>query len=315
MTKKILRALCLLLCLAFLPLAALPAAQADTLYLIPDSNTRRLTEKELWEWDRESLSFIFNEIFARYGYVFQSGGKYDQWFSMMPWYTPNASSDNQKYVYPKLSQLEWDNYHTIKKVAKDMDAMKVSAHTKGKKCYTNLTPPSGGWTLTGFSFMNLKAGQKLAVYSAPSSSSWRGANGKASVSTNGAVWAAGWENGWLLVFYETNNGSIRVGYVDGKKISGKKDSRPMLDFAYEAASVASACRLTDDPLLSKSVMANLKAGTQVTYLTTCANQRGELWDYVETRIDGKTARGFVPHGYLIQAADQLPDIDYDLTNG
>ena len=74
-----------LLCLALLLAALSSAAVADRMYLIPDSDTRRLTEDELWQWDRESLSFIFNEIFARHGYVFSAGGKYDIWFSAMPW--------------------------------------------------------------------------------------------------------------------------------------------------------------------------------------------------------------------------------------
>lgn len=78
--KKIVCCLCVFVLLLSLSLPAM----ADRLYLIPDSDSRRLTEAELWEWDRESLSFIFNEIFARHGYVFSPGGKYDLWFSAMP---------------------------------------------------------------------------------------------------------------------------------------------------------------------------------------------------------------------------------------
>ena len=63
-----------ILCLVLLLVLAAQTALADRLYLIPDSDTRRLTEDELWQWDRESLSFIFNEIFARHGYVFRTGG-------------------------------------------------------------------------------------------------------------------------------------------------------------------------------------------------------------------------------------------------
>lgn len=305
--KHLFRAVCLLLCLALLPLVSPSPAKADVLYLIPDSNTRRLTEAELWDWDRESLSFIFNEIFARHGYVFSSGGKYDRWFRMMPWYTPNANADNQKYCLPKVTDLEWDNYHLIKKVAQDMDDFGIKGHDPKKKCYSKLTPPDTRWNLTDFSYMKLKAGQKLAVYSAPSASSWRGANGKASVSTNGAVYVAGWEHGWLLVYYETNNGSIRVGYVDGGKISGRIENLTQLTFSYQPASVASACILTDDPMKSNSQMTQLSAGTQVTYLTTVANQWGEWWDYIETRIGGKQARGYVLHGNLAQPEEQIPE--------
>ena len=80
---------------------------------------------------------------------------------------------------------------------------------------------SGGFdTLGGFDYVQLRTGQNLPVYSAPSRNSWRGANGKASVGTNGAIYSAGWENGWLLVMYETNSGSVRVGYVSGDDIRG-----------------------------------------------------------------------------------------------
>ena len=72
--KRLLAALlaALLLCGGLMAVAS-----ADRMYLIPDSNTRYLTEDELWQWDYESLGYIYNEIFARHGYVFTSGGKYD----------------------------------------------------------------------------------------------------------------------------------------------------------------------------------------------------------------------------------------------
>lgn len=297
--KKIVCCLCAFVLLLSLSLPAM----ADRMYLIPDSDSRRLTEAELWEWDRESLSFIFNEIFARHGYVFNPGGKYDLWFSAMPWYQPNASSDNQKYVYPYVSALEWDNYHLIKDVIAQMDAWGFKAHDNSLKCYRDYTPPQGGWTLTGFSFLNLKANQKLAVYSAPSAASWRGANGKAMVSTNGAVWAAGWEQGWLLVYYETNNNSIRVGYVDGSALKDSVSLHKYLSFDYAAATVTKACALTDDPMKARITMANLNAGASVTYLSTFVNQYGEVWDYVQTWVGSQQARGFIPQGCLNYTLD------------
>lgn len=303
--KHVVRILCLLLCLTMMPLCAL----ADHLYLIEDSNTRRLTEEELWDWDRESLSYIFNEIFARHGYVFNPGEQYDIWFRAMPWYTPNANPDNQTQVYPYLTNLEWDNYKTIKKVIGQMDALGYPSHTAGKRCYTDFQPPRSGWMLTGFSYVSLKSGQNLAVYAAPSTQAWRGANNKASVNTNGAVWAAGWVNGWLLVFYETNNGSVRVGYVQGNDISGRVENVTQLQFANKTATVISACSLTDDPLLANITMRTLSKGERVTYLTTMINQNGQAWDYLETQVDGKAARGFVPHGCLEIPQDVPGDLN------
>ena len=54
--------------------------------------------------------------------------------------------------------------------------------------------------------------------------------------------------------------------------------------------------LTDDPALTGNSLVFIPAGTKVTYLTTMFNSTG--WDYIETTIDGKQARGFIPTGML-----------------
>ena len=157
--KRFLAMLCVLACVVcFLPKGAL----ADDLYLIPDSNTRLLTKEELHKWDRESLSFIFNELFARYGYVFKAGGKYDNWFRAMPWYKPNANPDNGKAVMPRVSDLEWKNYYLIKEVIAEKEAMGEHGHDAKKRCYRQLTPP-GKWSLTGFSYVDMKTGQQIPI--------------------------------------------------------------------------------------------------------------------------------------------------------
>ena len=46
-------------------------AKAERVWLIEDSNTRKLTKAELWQWNYEALGYILNEIFARHGYVFK----------------------------------------------------------------------------------------------------------------------------------------------------------------------------------------------------------------------------------------------------
>ena len=50
------------------------------------------------------------------------------------------------------------------------------------------------------------------------------------------------------------------------------------------------------PESAPKLLTTLPEGTTVTYLTTMYNSGA--WDYIETTIDGKTARGFVPSGYL-----------------
>ena len=306
--KKILIWLCIVSMLALIP----PSGLADRQYFL-ESDVRRITEKVLWEWDRESLSFMFNEIFARHGFTFDVGGKFYNWFNSQPWYINTPKVDDQT-AYNRTTNLEWDNYHTIKRVIAQMEA---SGHPYRKprgsslKSWTDYMPP-GKWSLSGFSYVSLKGQQNFPVYSAPSASSWRGANGKAQVSTNGAVWAAGWENGWLQVFYETNNGAIRVGYVDGSKIKGGAELYNALSFSFTRARVAAKCALTDDPIKQNTTITTLSSGAAVTYLTTVINQYGQVWDYIETTVNGKTARGYITSGCLDLPTDSVPRSDTGL---
>lgn len=287
---------------------AVSTALADRMYLIADSNKRKLTYEELWGWDYESLGYILNEIFARHGYVFESGGKYEYYFNCMPWYTPNASSNNRAYCYPKLNDTEWYNEHLVKEVRADMRAI----GTRNKGGHSVWTGFSTGFdVLQGFDYVSLKAGQKLAVYSAPSDSSWRGANGKALINTNGAVYTAGWENGWMLVMYETNKGAVRVGYVDGSRIKGKNPVTRSLNFQYTQSTVFVTANLTDDPATGSSRIMTLREGAEVTYLSTFFNNQS--WDYVETTLNGQQVRGFIPAGCLDVGFDDTEDDD--LGNG
>ena len=123
------------------------------------------------------------------------------------------------------------------------------------------------------------------------------------------MWAAGWENGWLQVFYEVSKGGLRVGYVKGSDIKGKVDFQDTLYFSREQAEIIANCSLTDDPLMNLISIASIAAGRTVTYLTTVINQNGKAWDYVETTVNGQTVRGYVPSGCLAIPADTLPDLD------
>ena len=308
--KKIVRFLCLALVLVMLPLTAL----ADRAYLIDDSDSRRITEAELWLWDRESLSFMFNEIFARHGFTFEPGGKFYNWFNNQPWYKETTKVSRQE-AYNKTTNLEWDNYHTIKKVIAEMEAVGHPYRKSGNSKLMSWTDfqPAGNCSLSGFEPVTIKGGQKLEVYSAPTTNSWRGANGKASVSTNGSVWAAGWEGNWLQVFYEVNNGGLRVGYVKYtgkvKRVEDNTNLTEALFFSRAQAEITANCTLTDDPLKNQTAITTLPAGRTVTYLSTAINQNGRVWDYVETTVNGQTVRGYIPSGCLIVPNDLLPDLD------
>ena len=289
--KKTILALALvLLC----TIAVISVASADVQYIFPNSNTKALTWDEVEAWNNEALHIGFNEIWARHGYVFQPGGACDRWFSQQEWYHPITSGTNEKNVLPKASQLEWDNYHLIK----DVMAYKRAYGTENEGKSLPM-PPKAFDLLSGFTYVELKAGQSLPVYSAPAANSWRGANGKASVSTSGRVYAYGQENNWLMVMYETNASSnaVRVGWVDLSKVNKSKATLPgTVTFANIKMSLNAAVSVTDDPVGLTS-MTVLSPGTKVTWLSTFYSG-SHIWDYIEFSLNGQRARGFVISGSL-----------------
>ena len=309
----------LLLTLALiLPCAALLAptrAGADQLYIIPESNQRKLTYEELWGSDRypgytyDTLMFAFNEIYARHGYKFETGSRCYNWFTQMPWYEPNQDENrhNHHTAYSQCSAIENYNVDLIKQVRRDMKA----AGTTNPRGKGMPTPPSRNIDkFSGFVPVNgLKAGQTIEVYSAPSADAYRSTTSKgkgAVVSTNGVIYGMGWENGWLLIMYETNNGACRIGYI--RNVKGDPTSLPQLDLGRVSCQTVTSVTLTDDPAKTGVAMATLPAGTTVTYLTTMYNSTA--WDYIETTIDGRTARGFVPAGSLdIDSTEELDAVD------
>ncbi len=285
----------LLLALALLLTAMPVAVSADALYIIPDSNTRYLTREELWGYQYDTLLYAFNEIYARHGYKFNTGSRCYNWFTQMPWYHANES-ENEKNHSESLnacSALENANRDLIVSVRKEMRELGTTNPTgKGMP-----TPPRNVNKPRGFEYVDLKAGQKLAVYSAPSTLAYRANRGKAAVSTNGAIYALGYDGDWMLMLYEANNaGQYRVGYVDTTQIRGKLPNLSQLSWAGVTGTLQSSTTLTDDPALTGAALTNLPAGTTVTFLTTMFNDKS--WDYVETYIDGELARGFIPSGVL-----------------
>ena len=316
MPKPVLRFASLFLCLVltFPLLTCMTSARAasDRVYLIPDSDKRELTAAELWNYDYETLGYILNEIFARHGYNFIPGQKYDNYFRLMPWYRPNANPNNHDACYSQLTRIEWNNESLVKDVRAQMRAMHTT-NPGGANIWNiidislfsnNVIDP-----LNGFQYISLKAGQKLAVYSAPSTASYRANNGKALVSTNGQVYALGWDNGGLLMMYYAGNAGyvVRVGYVMGSQIKGGVPSLPQLSWENQWTTTNYACPFTDDPSASSTPLAILPADTRVLFLSTFYNTTG-AWDYIETQVNGKTARGFVNHGFLNISMDDLDDI-------
>ena len=285
--------LSVLLCLCFL----FQAAVAENLYIIPDSDRRALTYEELWDYQYDTLLYAFNEIYARHGYKFETGSRCYNWFTQMPWYQPNMneSSTNHDATYSQCSRLEQENVRLIKQVRSDMRNMGTT-NPGGKGL--PIPPARSVNKPRGFEFVNLEPGQKnIPVYSAPTDAAYRANNGKAALSTNGAVYALGYENGWMLVLYEANVvNQYRVGYIDTRRVRGALPILNQLVWARTPATVLNNVNVTDDPAMTGRALTILPAGTRVTYLTTMFNATG--WDYIETTIDGRIARGFVPSGFL-----------------
>ena len=274
------------LCLLLLLMLPVMATAEEGSWFIKDSDTRALTEKELLKWDYESLGYILNEIYARRGFHFDEGSDYAAYFTQQSWYTPHPEG-NFDGCFMELTDLEWQNIALIEQVRMGF-FIKGSVNPEGRSVWND------GPAETPFDFQrcDLASGKKYNVYSAPSSKSWRGAKGKASVSTNGPVWIAGWVDNWLLIYYETSGGSVRVGYISGEKISGSVPVDTQLEFSPVPAKITEKCTLTDDVVMGKTSITTLKAGKEVTYLATYYGASD--WAYIETKYDKKVIRAFVP---------------------
>ena len=97
-------------------------------------------------------------------------------------------------------------------------------------------------------------------------------------------------------------------YVDGSQIKGNVPTLSQLALGQISCEVLTATGLTDDPAKTGKPLTQLQAGTKVLYLTTMYNSGA--WDYIETTIDGKVARGFVPSGTLdLDEVEELDAVD------
>ena len=146
----------------------------------------------------------------------------------------------------------------------------------------------GQFPALSFFMGSFTPGQKFPVYSAPSTRSWRGANGKAAITSGSEIYVAGTEGSWILILYELDSGVIRVGYIDSQKINGQYTSGNPLVFSHTEMALTKATEIFDDPIRQTTTIGKLKKGTKVTCL---AEYRG--WIYVETKVSGKVTRGFI----------------------
>ncbi|MBN1777811.1 MAG: YARHG domain-containing protein [Clostridiales bacterium] len=265
-------------------------AAAGREYLIEDSNSRRLTENELWKWDYETLGYIFHEIFARYGYVFEEGN-YKKYFVQRSWYTANTNPDNQTQVYDKLTWLEWRNYDTIKAVRQ---VMRDSGNLNEGGLNWRDVIGEGSSSALNFVSMDLDTDNSATLYTAPSYFAYSIGRGLyTQYALRPIITVAGWDGNWLLIrLVNAIGSSVSVGYIHKSSI-GNYIYAPTLNFEYTRKKCTRSVTLTDDPDYASSELKQLLYGDTVTFLTAY-NSGPYRWAYVETTVNGKTARGFIP---------------------
>ncbi len=132
------------------------------------------------------------------------------------------------------------------------------------------------------------------VYTAPSEDAFRCADGRAVCDTNAKMDDAGFVSGWLLVRYETNSGSYRVGYIPPRYVRGFK-SEMYPHFGYIPAVADETIYVTDNPMMHGTSFARLDQGESFHILSKYDyyKRNGFEWWYIECVVDGQLAYGFI----------------------
>lgn len=142
--------------------------------------------------------------------------------------------------------------------------------------------------------------KSCAVYSAPDTSSYRAAKGKASVSTGDDYNLYLTVGDWSLIEYRVSLRTSRFGWAQ----LGKHGDETTNEIVHVPMLTAFDTYLTDDPNVSEYHQAELPAGTK---LTALSHPNGWAYIYVEATVDGKITRGFVPQRDVVFDDVELPD--------
>ena len=92
--------------------------EKDSTYILPDSNSRKLTRADLQGLSKEKLRLARNEIFARHGMIF-GVPDLDVYFGEKSWYKPTYSYDDF-YDKVEMSAIEEANVALINQVEEAM---------------------------------------------------------------------------------------------------------------------------------------------------------------------------------------------------
>ncbi len=91
--------------------------EKDSTYILPDSNSRKLTRADLQGLSKEKLRLARNEIFARHGMIF-GVPDLDAYFGEKSWYKPTYSYDDF-YDKVEMSAIEEANVALINQVEEE----------------------------------------------------------------------------------------------------------------------------------------------------------------------------------------------------
>ena len=187
--------------------------------------------------------------------------------------------------------LEDFNIHNMPKRGPD-DVRRINEASEGLQYFACLYPE----VVSG-----QKSGKKsYAVYSAPDTSSYRAAKGKASVSTGDDYKLYLTVGDWSLIEYRVSLRTSRFGWAQ----LGKHGDATTDEIVHVPMMTAYDTYLTDDPNVSEYHQAELPAGTK---LTALSHPNGWAYIYVEATVDGKITRGFVPQRDVVFDDVELPD--------
>lgn len=188
--------------------------------------------------------------------------------------------------------LENFNIHNMPKRGPD-DVRRINEANEGLQYLAYLYPQVVSGQTSGK--------KSYAVYSAPDTSSYRAAKGKASVSTGDDYKLYLTVGDWSMIEYRVSLRTSRFGWAQlgnhGDETTEDLVRVPMLT-AYDTY-------LTDDPNVSEYHQAELPTGTKLTALSHPDNQWAYV--YVEATVDGKITRGFVPQRDVVFDDVELPD--------
>lgn len=92
--------------------------EKDSEYILPDSNSRKLTRSDLQGLSKEELRLARNEIFARHGMIF-GVADLDAYFATKSWYSPTVAYDDF-YDTVEMNANEEANLVLISQVEEEM---------------------------------------------------------------------------------------------------------------------------------------------------------------------------------------------------